>query len=144
MIKEVMEKEFSTIEEAIADIQQGKIIVIVDDEDRENEGDLMVAAEKVTPEIINFMAKFGRGLICLTLTESRTLELGLNMMVDDNQSAFETPFTVSIDARHGVTTGISAADRAHTIKVAINPILIKVILLNRAIYFHYEPKMAVS
>ena len=116
-----MEKEFSTIEEAITDIQQGKIIVIVDDEDRENEGDLMVAAEKVTPEIINFMAKFGRGLICLTLTESRTLELGLNMMVDDNQSAFETPFTVSIDARHGVTTGISAADRAHTIKVAINP-----------------------
>ncbi len=116
-----MEKEFSTIEEAIADIQQGKIIVIVDDEDRENEGDLMVAAEKVTPEIINFMAKFGRGLICLTLTESRALELGLNMMVEDNQSAFETPFTVSIDARHGVTTGISAADRAHTIKVAINP-----------------------
>ena len=103
MIKEVMEKEFSTIEEAIADIQQGKIIVIVDDEDRENEGDLMVAAEKVTPEIINFMAKFGRGLICLTLTESRTLELGLYMMVDDNQSAFVTPFTVSIDARHWVS-----------------------------------------
>ena len=101
-----MEKKFSTIEEAIIDIQQGKIIVIVDDEDRENEGDLMVAAEKVTPEIINFMAKFGRGLICLTLTESRTLELGLNMMVDDNQSAFETPFTVSIDARHCVNTGI--------------------------------------
>jgi 3,4-dihydroxy 2-butanone 4-phosphate synthase/GTP cyclohydrolase II len=116
-----MEKEFSTIEEAIADIQQGKMIVIVDDEDRENEGDLMVAAEKTTPEIINFMAKFGRGLICLTLTESRTRELGLNMMVEDNQSAFETPFTVSIDARNGVTTGISAADRAHTIKVAIDP-----------------------
>ncbi|MZH40697.1 MAG: bifunctional 3,4-dihydroxy-2-butanone-4-phosphate synthase/GTP cyclohydrolase II [Nitrospinae bacterium] len=111
---------FSTIEEAVEDIQQGKMIVIVDDEDRENEGDLMVAAEKVTPDIINFMAKFGRGLICLTLTENRTRELGLNMMVDDNQSAFETPFTVSIDARHGVTTGISAADRAHTIKVAID------------------------
>ncbi len=116
-----MQKEFSTIEEAIEEVQQGKMIVIVDDEDRENEGDLMVAAEMVTPEIINFMAKFGRGLICLTLTESRTRELGLNMMVDDNQSAFETPFTVSIDARHGVTTGISAADRAHTIKVAIDP-----------------------
>ena len=116
-----MEKEFSTIEEAAADIQQGKMIVIVDDEDRENEGDLMVAAEKATPEIINFMAKFGRGLICLTLTENRTRELGLNMMVDDNESAFETPFTVSIDARNGVTTGISAADRAHTIKVAIDP-----------------------
>jgi 3,4-dihydroxy 2-butanone 4-phosphate synthase/GTP cyclohydrolase II len=116
-----MEKEFSTIEEAITDIQQGKMIVIVDDEDRENEGDLMVAAEKTTPEIINFMAKFGRGLICLTLTEKRTRELGLNMMVEDNQSAFETPFTVSIDARNGVSTGISAADRAHTIKVAIDP-----------------------
>ena len=116
-----MEKVFSTIEEAIADIQQGKMIVIVDDEDRENEGDLMVAAEMATPEIINFMAKFGRGLICLTLTESRTRELGLSMMVDDNESAFETPFTVSIDARNGISTGISAADRAHTIKVAIDP-----------------------
>ena len=116
-----MGNEFSTIEDALVDVGQGKMIVIVDDEDRENEGDLMIAAEKVTPEIINFMAKFGRGLICLTLTESRTRDLGLNMMVDDNQSAFETPFTVSIDARQGVTTGISAADRAHTIKVAIDP-----------------------
>jgi len=116
-----MEKVFSAIEEAIADIQQGKMIVIVDDEDRENEGDLMVAAEMATPELINFMAKFGRGLICLTLTESRTHELGLSMMVDDNESAFETPFTVSIDARNGISTGISAADRAHTIKVAIDP-----------------------
>jgi len=116
-----MENEFSTIEDALEDVRQGKMIVIVDDEDRENEGDLMIAAEQVTPEIINFMAKFGRGLICLTLTESRTRDLGLNMMVDDNQSAFETPFTVSIDARQGVTTGISAADRAHTVKVAIDP-----------------------
>ena len=121
MIEEIMENEFSTIEDALVDVGQGKMIVIVDDEDRENEGDLMIAAEKVTPEIINFMAKFGRGLICLTLTESRTRDLGLNMMVDDNQSTFETPFTVSIDARQGVTTGISAADRAHTIKVAIDP-----------------------
>ena len=121
MIEEVMENEFSTIEDALEDVRQGKMIVIVDDEDRENEGDLMIAAEKATPEVINFMAKFGRGLICLTLTESRTRDLGLNMMVDDNQSTFETPFTVSIDARQGVTTGISAADRAHTIKVAIDP-----------------------
>jgi len=121
MIEEVMENEFSTIEDALEDVGQGKMIVIVDDEDRENEGDLMIAAEQATPEIINFMAKFGRGLICLTLTESRTRNLGLNMMVDDNQSTFETPFTVSIDARQGVTTGISAADRAHTIKVAIDP-----------------------
>jgi len=116
-----MGKEFSTIEEAIEDVRQGKMIVIVDDEDRENEGDLMIAAEKATPELINFMARFGRGLICLTLTEKRTRELGLPMMVDDNQSAFETPFTVSIDARDGISTGISAADRAHTIKVAIDP-----------------------
>ena len=116
-----MGKEFSSIEEAIEDVRQGKMIVIVDDEDRENEGDLMIAAEKATPELINFMARFGRGLSCLTLTEKRTRELGLSMMVDDNQSAFETPFTVSIDARDGISTGISAADRAHTIKVAIDP-----------------------
>ena len=115
-----MGKEFSSIQDAIKDVRQGKMIVIVDDEDRENEGDLMIAAEKITPELINFMARFGRGLICLTLTEERTRELGLSMMVDDNQSAFETPFTISIDARHGVSTGISAADRAHTIKVAID------------------------
>ena len=120
-----MGKEFSSIEEAIKDVREGKMIVIVDDEDRENEGDLMIAAEKITPELINFMAKFGRGLICLTLTEERTRELDLSMMVDDNQSAFETPFTISIDARHGISTGISAADRAHTIKVAIDPESIK-------------------
>ncbi|MDC0206214.1 bifunctional 3,4-dihydroxy-2-butanone-4-phosphate synthase/GTP cyclohydrolase II [Nitrospinae bacterium] len=120
-----MGKEFSSIEEAIKDVREGKMIVIVDDEDRENEGDLMIAAEKITPALINFMARFGRGLICLTLTEERTRELGLSMMVDDNQSAFETPFTISIDARHGISTGISAADRAHTIKVAIDPESIK-------------------
>ena len=120
-----MEKEFNTIAEAIEDVRQGKMIVIVDDEDRENEGDLMIAAEKATPELINFMARFGRGLICLTLTEESTKELGLSMMVEDNQSAFETPFTVSIDARQGVSTGISAADRAHTIKVAIDSLTVK-------------------
>ena len=120
-----MGREFSNIVEAIEDVRQGKMIVIVDDEDRENEGDLMIAAEKVTPELINFMARFGRGLICLTLTEERTKELGLSMMVEDNQSAFETPFTVSIDARQGVSTGISAADRAHTIKVAIDSLTVK-------------------
>ena len=120
-----MGKEFSSIVEAIEDVRQGKMIVIVDDEDRENEGDLMIAAEKATPELINFMARFGRGLICLTLTEERTKELGLSMMVEDNQSAFETPFTVSIDARQGVSTGISAADRAHTIKVAIDSLTVK-------------------
>jgi 3,4-dihydroxy 2-butanone 4-phosphate synthase/GTP cyclohydrolase II len=117
----VMSDVFSTIDSAIDDLKEGKMIIIVDDEDRENEGDLMIAAEKVTPEAINFMAKYGRGLICLALTEKRTSELGLTMMVDDNQSAFETPFTISIDARDGVSTGISAADRAKTIQVAIDP-----------------------
>jgi len=116
-----MSDVFSSIDDAIGDLKQGKMIIIVDDEDRENEGDLMIAAEKVTPEAINFMAKHGRGLICLALTENRTQELGLTMMVDDNQSPFETPFTISVDAREGVTTGISAADRARTIQVAIDP-----------------------
>ena len=122
MYKEIiMSDEFNTIDEAIGDLKLGKMIIIVDDEDRENEGDLMIAAEMVTPEAINFMAKYGRGLICLALTEKRTQELGLAMMVNDNQSLFETPFTISIDAREGVTTGISAADRAKTIQVAIDP-----------------------
>jgi 3,4-dihydroxy 2-butanone 4-phosphate synthase/GTP cyclohydrolase II len=109
----------STIEEAIADIQNGKAIILVDDEDRENEGDFMVAAEKVTPEIINFMALHGRGLICLTLTEDRCRELDLPQMVTRNTAKYGTAFTVSIEARKGVTTGISAADRSHTILTAI-------------------------
>ena len=107
------------IEAALEDIRQGKMVILVDDEDRENEGDLVAAAELVTPEIINFMAKEGRGLICLSLTEARADELDLPLMVSDNSSSFGTAFTVSIEARHGVTTGISAADRAHTIKVAV-------------------------
>lgn len=110
----------STIEEAIEDIRQGKMVILVDDEDRENEGDLTMAAEKVTPEAINFMAKYGRGLICLSLTEERINELRLPMMVSENTSRFQTAFTVSIDARHGVTTGISAADRAKTILTAVD------------------------
>ena len=109
----------ATIEEAIEDIRQGKMVILVDDEDRENEGDLTLAAEAATPENINFMAKYGRGLICLTLTPDKCDELGLRPMVRDNTSPFETAFTVSIEARHGVTTGISAADRAHTILTAI-------------------------
>ena len=115
------ENIFSSIEDAMEDLRQGKMIVIVDDEDRENEGDLMIASDKVTPEAINFMAKYGRGLICLALTEERTSELGLSMMVENNQSLFETPFTISIDASKGVTTGISASDRARTILTAIDP-----------------------
>ncbi len=110
----------STIEEGLEDIRQGKMVILVDDEDRENEGDLTMAAEKVTPEAINFMAKYGRGLICLSLTEARLNELRLPMMVFENTSRFQTAFTISIDARRGVTTGISAADRACTILTAID------------------------
>ena len=119
------ENHFSSIEDAMDDVRQGRMIIIVDDEDRENEGDLMIASEKATPEAINFMAKYGRGLICLALTEERTSELGLSMMVENNESSFETPFTVSIDAREGITTGISASDRSSTIQTAINAQTVK-------------------
>jgi 3,4-dihydroxy 2-butanone 4-phosphate synthase/GTP cyclohydrolase II len=112
---------FATIDEAIQDIRQGKMVVVVDDEDRENEGDLTIAAQFVTPDAINFMAKHARGLICLALTPERCDELGLDLMAAKNESPFETAFTVSVEARDGVTTGISAADRAHTIQVAIDP-----------------------
>ncbi|GEC78627.1 3,4-dihydroxy-2-butanone-4-phosphate synthase [Flavobacterium aquatile] len=108
--------QLNTIEEAIEDIRQGKIIIVVDDEDRENEGDFLAAAEKVTPEMINFMATYGRGLICAPLTESRCKELGLHAMVSNNTDHMETAFTVSVDLKgNGVTTGISALDRAKTI-----------------------------
>lgn len=108
--------QLNTIEEAIEDIRQGKVIIVVDDEDRENEGDFLAAAEKVTPEMINFMATHGRGLICAPLTESRCKELGLHVMVSNNTDPMETAFTVSVDLRgNGVTTGISASDRAKTI-----------------------------
>ena len=117
-----MEKyKFNTVDEALVDIAAGKMVILVDDEDRENEGDLCMAAEKITPEAINFMAKYGRGLICLSLTPERVDELKLRMMTDDNTSAFGTAFTVSIEAKKGVTTGISAADRAKTVKTAIDP-----------------------
>ena len=112
---------FATVAQAIAELQAGRIIVVVDDEDRENEGDLTLAAEFCTPEAINFMARHGRGLICLTLTEERADALRLGPMTQDNTSRFGTAFTESIEAREGVTTGISAADRAHTIQVAISP-----------------------
>ncbi len=111
----------STIEEAIVDIRQGKMVVVIDDENRENEGDLTMGAQFVTPEAVNFMAKEARGLICLALTPDRCDELGLDLMAAKNESAFETAFTVSIEARVGVSTGISAADRARTIHVAIDP-----------------------
>ncbi|MFZ0856343.1 MAG: 3,4-dihydroxy-2-butanone-4-phosphate synthase [Candidatus Acidiferrales bacterium] len=112
---------FATVEEAVEDIRQGRMIVLVDDEDRENEGDLTMAAEKITPEAVNFMAKEGRGLICLALTEQRCDALNLTPMSQRNTSAFGTPFCESIDARRGTTTGISASDRATTILTAIDP-----------------------
>ena len=111
---------FSSVEAVLEDIREGKMVVVCDDVDRENEGDLTMAAQFVTPEAINFMAKEGRGLICLSLTPERCDELGLDLMAAKNESSFETPFTVSIEAREGVTTGISAHDRAHTIQVAID------------------------
>src|SRR5207249_4783715 len=112
---------FATVEEAVEEIRQGRMIVLIDDEDRENEGDLAMAAEKITPEVINFMAKYGRGLICMPLTEDRCDELHLPLMSPINTSAHGTAFTESIDARVGVTTGISASDRAVTILTAIDP-----------------------
>ncbi len=112
---------FDSVEEAIKDIRQGRIVIVVDDEDRENEGDLTLAASMVSAEKINFMARYGRGLICLAMTGQRLDELHIPMMVGENTSKFGTAFTVSIEARHGVTTGISAADRAKTILTAIDP-----------------------
>jgi 3,4-dihydroxy 2-butanone 4-phosphate synthase/GTP cyclohydrolase II len=109
----------ATIPEALEDIRQGRMVILVDDEDRENEGDLCMAAEKTTPEAINFMARYGRGLICLSLTHDKVERLRLPMMVSQNRSKFETAFTVSIESRLGVTTGISAADRARTIMTAV-------------------------
>ncbi|MGG6230426.1 3,4-dihydroxy-2-butanone-4-phosphate synthase [Tenacibaculum sp. SDUM215027] len=114
--------QLNTIEEAIEDIKNGKVIIVVDDEDRENEGDFLAAAEKITPEMINFMATHGRGLICTPLTETRCKELELNMMVSNNTDPMETAFTVSVDLRgNGVTTGISASDRAKTVQALMNP-----------------------
>src|SRR6202023_1744967 len=112
---------FADVTEAVAEIKAGRMVIVVDDEDRENEGDLTLAAEFVTPEAINFMARYGRGLICLTLTEERADYLRLPPMSQENTSRFGTAFTESIEAREGVTTGISAHDRAHTIRVAIDP-----------------------
>mgnify|MGYP000922248685 FL=1 len=114
--------KFNTIEEAITDIKEGKVVIVIDDENRENEGDFVAAAELATPEMINFMATHGRGLICTPLLESRCDELGLDLMIGKNSAAFETPFTISIDlVGHGCTTGISAQDRAKTVKALVDP-----------------------
>ena len=112
---------FCDVPAALEEMRAGRMVIVVDDEDRENEGDLTMAAEKITPEAINFMARFGRGLICLSLTEERCDYLRLGPMTSANESPFGTAFTESIEAREGVTTGISAADRARTIRVAVDP-----------------------
>ncbi len=114
-------RSITRVQKAIADIKAGRLVILTDDEDRENEGDLVMAAEKVTPQAINFMAREGRGLICLSLTDARVRQLNLPLMVSDNTSPYQTAFTISVEAAHGVSTGISAADRAHTIKTAIAP-----------------------
>ncbi|WP_310737146.1 bifunctional 3,4-dihydroxy-2-butanone-4-phosphate synthase/GTP cyclohydrolase II [Parvicella tangerina] len=117
-----MEVQLNTIEEAIEDIKNGKVVIVVDDENRENEGDFVTAARNVTPEIINFMATYGRGLVCAPIVEDRCDELGLDLMVQNNSAQFETPFTVSVDLiGHGTTTGISASDRSKTVKALIDP-----------------------
>jgi 3,4-dihydroxy 2-butanone 4-phosphate synthase/GTP cyclohydrolase II len=116
-----MKKHFDSIESVIADLQKGKMVIIIDDADRENEGDLIMAAEKVSPDAINFMTKFGRGLICVPTTSDRLKQLGIEQMVLQNRESFKTDFQVSVDAAKGVTTGISAADRARTIKVMADP-----------------------
>ena len=112
---------FAAVEEAVDDIREGRFVVVVDDPDRENEGDLVIAAQFATPEAVNFMTKEGRGLICLCLTEERCDELGLRQMTDRNETPHGTAFTVSIEAREGITTGISAPDRSRTIQVAVDP-----------------------
>ena len=122
MSPERPDSPFSTIEEAIEEIRQGRMVVVCDDEDRENEGDVVMAAQFVTPESVNFMTKEARGFICLALTPERCEELGLDLMTAKNESRMQTPFTVTIEAREGVTTGVSAHDRAHTIQVAVDPL----------------------
>src|SRR5687768_10657368 len=117
----VEQKVFAPIEEAIDEIRAGRMVIVCDDEDRENEGDLVMAAQFATPEAINFMAKEARGLICLALTPERCDALGLDLMAAKNEDPLKTAFTISIDAREGTTTGIAAAERAHTIQVAIAP-----------------------
>src|SRR6201993_3501104 len=112
---------FCDVETALDEIRAGRMIIVVDDEDRENEGDLTMAAEKITPEVINFMAKYGRGLVCLTMTEERLDHLRIGNMTAEKTSPYGTAFCEAIDAREGVTTGISAYDRCHTIQVALDP-----------------------
>lgn len=124
MAMDTKHNPFDPVEEVIEDIRQGKMVVIVDDEDRENEGDLVMAAEKITPDAVNFMAKYGRGLICVPSESSRLKQLGIEQMVSDNRDEFKTDFQISVDAARGISTGISALDRAATIKTLANPVAV--------------------
>src|SRR5437763_10619079 len=116
-----MSHQFNSIESIVADLQAGKMVIVVDDADRENEGDLIMAAQFVSPEAVNFMAKHGRGLICAPTTSERLQQLGVERMVQQNRETFKTDFQISVDAAHGITTGISAADRAQTIRILADP-----------------------
>src|ERR1700729_273055 len=116
-----MKNWLNTIESVIADLHKGRMAIVVDDEDRENEGDLIMAAECATPAAVNFMAKFGRGLICVAATSERLKQLGIEQMVAKNRESFKTDFQVSVDAAEGITTGISAADRARTVRIMADP-----------------------
>src|SRR5258706_4594748 len=117
----MIKQRFNTIESVITDLQRGKMVIVVDDADRENEGDLIMAAQFVTPESINFMAKHGRGLICVPTTSERLQQLGIERMVRQNREVFKTDFQVSVDAAHAISTGISAPDRAETIRIMAEP-----------------------
>src|SRR5690625_30278 len=122
VVRDQSDFRFDAIEDAIEEIRNGRLVIVVDDEDRENEGDFVGASELITPELVNFMATHGRGLICASITKERAAELELEMMVSDrNTSLYDTPFTVSVDYRRGTTTGISAADRAKTIRALVDP-----------------------
>src|SRR6266498_4897674 len=116
-----MKTPFNSIEEVVGDLRKGRMVIVVDDADRENEGDLILAAEHVTPAAVNFMVRFGRGLICVPTTEARLKQLGIERMVTQNRETFKTDFQVSVDAAQGITTGISAADRAQTIQAMAQP-----------------------
>ena len=116
-----MTQRFNSIESVVADLQRGKMVIVVDDADRENEGDLIMAGQFVTPAAVNFMAKHGRGLICVPTTSERLQQLGIERMVRQNRETFKTDFQVSVDAAHGITTGISAGDRAETIRIMADP-----------------------
>ena len=137
-----MKSSFDSIDSVLADIRKGKMVIVVDDADRENEGDLIMAGQHVTPTAINFMAKHGRGLICVPTSSERLQQLGIERMVKQNREVFRTDFQVSVDAARGIGSGISAADRAKTIAVMASPTAVPMIWCNRGMCFHCAPSRA--